>query len=90
MSWDWEKLKQQQQGRHPVDNPKKKEVKIRKIPEWVKLTLYIIMCIGLAVLMWFPARWLHYKFAYGDKVEKTIIEMVKPEALKEKYRREKI
>jgi hypothetical protein len=85
MTWDWEKLKQQQQGKLKV-NLKPEKSKKKKIPEWAFLTTYIIVAIMLAVLMWFPVRWLHYKFAYEDKVRQEIIEMVKPEALKDKYK----
>ena len=81
MTWDWEKLKQShQQG-------EKKKPKRKKVPEWVFYTCYLICMIALAVALWFPVRWLHYKFAYEDKVRQQIIEMVNPEALKDKYKK---
>ena len=60
---------------------------IERMPNWMFITSYVMISIMLIILFWFPARWLHYKFAYEVKVEKQIVEMVKPEALKEKYRK---
>ncbi|MHA1816594.1 MAG: hypothetical protein ACTSX1_11345 [Candidatus Heimdallarchaeaceae archaeon] len=82
MTWDWEKLKKQQQGK----SFKKPEKKKRKIPDWFWYTGYIICMLALAVALWFPVRWIHYKFVYEGKIEQKIIEMVKPESLKDKYK----
>ena len=90
MSWDWDKLKKkQQQGDFerpaPPPEPRPKKELLER-PSWVFQTAYVIILISLAVGLFFPVRWLHYKFAYEAKVEKQIIEMVKPEALKDKYK----
>ena len=88
MTWDWDKLKQQQQrgdfGKHPPDDKPKRKKQLWELPTWVFNTGYFIIVIALAIGLFFPIRWLHYKFAYEGKVEQKIIEMVKPEALKEK------
>ena len=86
MSWDWDKLKQQQQGKDFKNHPGKSKPKKEswELPGWVFGVGYFIIVIVLVVALFFPIRWLHYKFAYEGKVEQKIIEMVKPEALKEK------
>ena len=91
MSWDWDKLKKQQQekrneGIKEAINPKKKIDLLNNL--WIIYPGYFLAVIILAVLIWFPVRWLHYKYGYESKVEQKIIEMVKPEYLKEEYRRE--
>lgn len=68
-------------------NQKKKET-----PQWLISTMvcggYIIGAIVLIALLWIPGRWISYKTKYESQVKKAIIEMVKPEALKEKYKDE--
>ena len=91
MSWDWDKLKQKHRmGKIEEKSPHNH--KKRELPDWVVpyslYAGYIITALIIMVSLWFPIRWLHYKFAYENKVEKKIIEMVKPESLKEKYRKE--
>ena len=86
MSWDWEELKRKQQGKVKMKQPPKKEKK--KVPEWMWYVLMFTLWLALAVGLWFPFRWLHYKFAYEGKIEQKIIEMVNPEALKDKYKKE--
>ncbi len=87
MSWDWDKLKKKHQKDEGKDKPKKRE-----LPDWIVLysiyTAYIIVTLAILVALWFPIRWIHYKFAYENKVEQKIIEMVKPESLNEKYRKD--
>ena len=87
MSWDWDKLRQQQQRGEFKDHSKEPKKERREIPSWEWTGGYIIIWIALTVGLFFPLRWLHYKFAYEVKVEKQIIEMVKPEALKDQYRK---
>lgn len=88
MSWDWEKLKRQKQrGEFDKSPDKSKPKKKFEIPEWAFVVSYVIVAVMLGIAFWFPARWLHYKFAYENKVEQQIIEMINPEALKEKYRK---
>lgn len=84
MSWDWDQLKKEQQAKRNINM---KEKKTREVPEWVWGASYILVAIILIILVWFPARWLHYKFGYENKVQQQIIEMVNPEALKEEYRK---
>jgi len=76
MSWDWEELKR----RHQDGNKKKHS-------DWKLYTVSIIVVIIIVVIMWFPIRWIHYKLSYQTKVKQQIIEMVKPESLKDKYKR---
>ena len=54
---------------------------------WIVYPSYILAVIALSVALWFPIRWLHYKYGYESNVEKKIIEMVQPEYLKEEYRK---
>ncbi len=89
MSWDWDKLKK----KHQKDKGEGKDkLKKRELPEWIVpylvYTGYIVVVLIIMVSLWFPIRWLHYKFGYEHKVEQKIIEMVKPESLKEKYRKD--
>lgn len=83
MSWDWEKLKRDHE-------PKRTKPKKKKLPQWLISTIvyggYIIGLIILITLLWVGGRWITYKINYESQVKKAIIEMVKPEALKEKYR----
>ncbi len=87
MSWDWDKLKKEHQKGEGKDKPKKRE-----LPDWVVpylvYTGWIVVALIILVSLWFPIRWLHYKFSYENKVEQKIIEMVKPESLNEKYRKD--
>ncbi len=80
------KLKKEQSPKKRIIQNQKKE-----LPNWlINLMIYgayFITVIIVVIIMWFPVRWLHYKFGYEYKVQKAIIEMVKPEALKEKYRK---
>jgi hypothetical protein len=50
-------------------------------------TGYFFLWILLVITCWNTARWINYKFSYEEKIQKVIIEMVNPEALKEEYRR---
>jgi len=85
MSWDWEKLKKDHEPKRNNPTPKKK-----KYPAWLVPTMvsggYVIAVIILIALLWIPGRWISYKLKYETQVKKAIIEMVKPEALKEQYR----
>jgi hypothetical protein len=87
MSWDWEKLKQQQQGKLKVNLKPEKPKKKFKFSPWMVYTGYFFLWIILVIICWNTARWINYKFSYEEKIQKVIIEMVKPEALKEEYRR---
>jgi len=88
MIWDCEKLKRDNAKAHAnKDIPPKKK---KKLPGWLVSTMiyggYVIGAIILIALLWIPGRWISYKTKYESQVKKAIIEMVKPEALKEKYR----
>lgn len=83
MNWDWEKLKEKHGEKEPYKQLKKK----REIPYWIVLTVYIMILLSFIILMWFPVRWIHYKLGYESKVKNQIIEMIKPEALKDEYRK---
>lgn len=87
MSWDWEKLKRQQQGKHKVNLNPKKEKKKFKFPTLLIYTSYFFIWIILFIIFWNTARWINYKFSYEEKIQEAVIEMVKPESLKEKYRK---
>jgi len=91
MSWDWDKLKEQQEGKGDKINPPKKK-KFKNIPEWVStvmwITGYAILWGSLVFGFWHIARWVNFKYSYQPKMQEAIIEMVKPEALKDKYRKE--
>ena len=91
MSWDWEKLKAQQQGKGNIDlSPKKKKFdkKFDISNSWIVPVAYVLLALVLIVICWYVARWTHYKFSYEVKMKQAIIEMVKPEALKDEYRKE--
>lgn len=85
MSWDWEKLKKDHEPKSNKPKPKKK-----KYPDWVVSVLVyggsILVMIIVIALLWIPGRWISYKLKYETQVKKAVIEMVKPEALKDKYR----
>lgn len=93
MSWDWDKLKEDQAKK------RKKEDETDKLPAWrkklsqvkpkhvVAYSVAIISLIVVIIIMFNVARWLHYKLGYQEKVRQEIIEMVKPESLKDKYRK---
>ena len=83
MSWDWDKLKNRYDKERETIKPKK-EFEVRL---WLIYVIYAIVTIALVASFWFLGRWAHYKFSYKNKVEKQIIQMVKPEALKEEYRK---
>ena len=86
MSRDWEKLKKE----YHKENDNKPKPKKKKRPDWLVPTMvsggYVIAVIILIAIIWYPARWISYKLKYETQVKKAIIEMVKPEALKEQYR----
>ena len=85
MSWDWEKLKEDHEPKRNNPTPKKK-----KLPDWLVPIMvsggWILGAIIIFVLLLIPGRWISYKLKYKTQVKKAIIEMVKPEALKEQYR----
>lgn len=51
----------------------------------VALFLTITICIG--TIAWRIEKSVNYKYAYDKYMENTVRKMVKPEALKEEYRR---
>ena len=81
MSWDWDKLNNQYV---------KKEKKPFELKAWMGITAYVILALVMIFTFWNIARWANYKFSYEHKYEQKIIEMVKPEALKEKYKKEAV
>jgi len=91
MSWDWDKLKQQQQDRaggQKVEPPIKPEKKLDLLNNpWIIYPGYFLIWVIFALSLWFPVRWFHYKFSYEKKIQKQIIEMVNPESLKKEYRK---
>jgi len=87
MRWDWEKLKQDHEDKQREGNSKKEKKKF-KFPPWMIYTSIFFLWIILAIIFWNAARWLNYKLSYEGKIQEKVIEMVKPESLKEKYRRE--
>ncbi len=87
MSWDWDALKKQQQGKRTTEvNLEKEKPSFFKFKEWLAIPALILSALILIVLFWNIGRWAHYKYGYEKKVEQKVIEMVKPEALKEKYK----
>ncbi len=88
MRWDWDVLKKQQQAKRDSINPPKKKEKFDIANSWIPVVCYLIVAIILLIIFWQLARWINYKFSYEDKFKQTVIEMVKPEALKDKYRKE--
>lgn len=91
MSWDWEELKKQQQAkRNSVDlneSSKKKRFDASVITEFLPVVGYLILAVVLVIIFWYIARWANYKFSYEKKFQQVVIEMVKPEALKDKYKK---
>jgi hypothetical protein len=89
MSWDWDKLKEEQEAkRNTINNPfKKKEVKYRNTPDWNPIIVFIILGIILVFGFWNIARWANYTFSYEKKIQQIVIEMVKPESLKDEYKK---
>lgn len=87
MSWDWDKLKRQQQGKLKVNLKPEEPKKKFEFPTWAVLTGYLFVWVILVIICWNTARWLNFRFAYEEKIQEAVIEMVRPEALKEKYRR---
>ena len=86
MNWDWEKLKEEHDKEK--DKPKsKKEKKTGNI--WVMVSSIIIMIALASSFLWLSFKWIAPSFSYKNKVQQEIIEMVKPEALKEKYKNKK-
>lgn len=90
MSWDWEELKKQQQAKRAGMNLKEEKKSIKLNKQWLIIPIQIILLLILIVLFWNIGRWAHYKYGYEKKVEQKVIEMVKPEALKEKYKKERM
>lgn len=88
MSWDWEELKKQQQAkRGKIIEPIIEHPKESIILEWLPVVGYVILAIILIIICWYITRWANYKFSYEKKFQQVVIEMVKPETLKEKYRK---
>jgi flagellar basal body-associated protein FliL len=83
MSCDWE-TREKEHEEKKKSNPKKK-----KNSSWLR-PVYIFMVIMGIVTSFFllqsSIRWIRNEVSYESKVQQTIIEMVKPEALKEKYK----
>jgi hypothetical protein len=89
MSWDWETLKKQQESKRGKEPEKKKpKFRIKDLIDnpWAVIPAYVVIIMFLMIFFWYVSRWLHYKYGYENKVEQKIIEMVKPEALKDKYK----
>ena len=92
MSWDWDKLKEQQRAKNMQEKdytskkPEKKLLDLLNNP-WIIYPGYFLIWAILVVSIWFPVRWFHYKFSYEKKIQKQIIEMVNPESLKKEYRK---
>ena len=89
MSWDWEALKKQQQAKRGEEPEKKKpkfRVKDLVYNPWAVIPTYVVITIFLIIFFWYVSKWFHYKFSYENKIEQKIIEMVNPEALKDKYK----
>ncbi len=86
MSWDWEKL----QKKYHEETDNKPKIKKKELPGWSTSFLfyggYIIILLIIIAIIWIPVSWISYKLKYENQVKKAIIEMVKPEALKDKYR----
>lgn len=84
MNWDWEKLKEEHNKEKDKPKPKKK-----KRSNWLAY-VYIAMVIMGIFTSFFLLRsfvgWFNNKSSYESKVQQAIIEMVKPEALKDKYK----
>jgi heme/copper-type cytochrome/quinol oxidase subunit 2 len=87
MSWDWEQLKKDQRAKGNIDPSKKKE-KFDIWDSWIPVVAYVVVAIVLVVTFWYIYRWVNYKFSYEPKMKQVIIEMVKPESLKDQYRKE--
>jgi len=49
---------------------------------FVAAGVMIVTLIGIAIGGWYITRGLHYRLSYKTMVEKTVREMVKPEALR--------
>ena len=58
-----------------------------KFPDWLGYTLAIIGVIITIIIIVKVSRTFSYKMKYKSQVQKQIIEMVKPEALKPEYRK---
>ena len=87
MTWDWDKLKEQQETKTSNHPSKKKEVKIRNIPDWIPIMVFVFLAIILMFGFWNIARWANYTFSYEKKTQEIVIEMVKPESLKDEYKK---
>ncbi len=83
MNWDWEKLKKEHDKEK--DEPKSKKKKRPKF-NWIMAIVSIIMGIIVVISLWLFGRWAQYTLSYKSKVQQEIIEMVKPGALKDKYK----
>lgn len=46
------------------------------------IIIMVILAIAVSLGAWVIGRKIHYSLAYENMVKKTVIEMVKPEALK--------
>lgn len=83
MTWDWDKLKE----KHEDKLNKKKEVKHRNTPDWIPIMVFVILGLILAFGFWNIARWANYTFSYEKKIQQIVIEMIKPESLKDEYKK---
>ena len=88
MSWDWEALKKQQQAKRGIVDPPKKKESCDISDSWIIPVAYVLLAFVLVAIIWNVQRWAHYKYSYESKMKQEIIEMVKPEALKDEYRKE--
>ena len=77
-SFDWDKIKEKK----PFNEKPKKG----KFLEWVGIILMVIGACGTIFFMVKIFRSVSYTIKYKSQVQKQIIEMVKPEALKDKYK----
>lgn len=83
--WDWEKLKKE----HDKER-EEIEVKKKTTSSWLKVVYIFMVIMGIVTsffLLQSSIRWIRNTSTYEVKVQQTIIEMVKPEALKEKYKK---
>ncbi len=86
--WDWENLKEE----HGKEEKEEIKTKKKEKSSWLRLVYIFMVIMGIVIsffLLQSFVRGLHSKSTYESKVQQTIIEMVKPEALKEKYKTKK-
>lgn len=85
MSWDWDKLKEKYE-KEKETHPKEKR-DLTELKGWLYVGTLLLISLILIAVFWYGGRWLNYKWNYEHKIEQKVIEMVNPDALKEKYKR---